>query len=112
MVDRQKYKHRNYVEAAICGIIADNLIQCGVEKEKLAVFTPFREQTQLLKEHLKQFGVTKVVSFERCLTLQPEIALISCSKWTADDGVSLYDFKKINQAITRASTKLIIIGSE
>lgn len=39
--DRQKFKYKNFLEAAICAMIIDNFKHCGVEASSFTIITPF-----------------------------------------------------------------------
>lgn len=39
--ERQRFKYKNYIEAALCAMIIDNFKQCGVSPKSISVITPF-----------------------------------------------------------------------
>ncbi len=110
--ERQRFKYKNFIEAAICAMIIDNFKHCGVEASSITIITPFLDQQLLLKNHLSQYGVKQVLTIDKSQGIDCDIVIISCTKQTADKGVLLKDLKRLNVAITRAKKKLIIIGTE
>jgi len=42
--ERQRFKYKNFIEAAICAMIIDNFKHCGVEASKITIITPFLDQ--------------------------------------------------------------------
>jgi superfamily I DNA and/or RNA helicase len=42
--ERKKYKYKNFIEAAICAMIIDNLNHCGVDSNSITIITPFLDQ--------------------------------------------------------------------
>lgn len=94
-------------------MIIDNFKHCGVDvKNAITIITPFLDQQMLLKNHLGQYGVSKVLKIDKSQGIDCDIVIISCTKQTPDRGVLLKDLKRLNVAITRAKKKLIIIGTE
>jgi len=62
---RDRNKHINYIEAAICAIIVDNFKHCGVDPKNITIVTPFLAQSDLLKEHLIPYGGPKVMTIDK-----------------------------------------------
>lgn len=42
--ERQRFKYKNFIEAAIIGMMVDNFKHCGVEADKITIISPFLEQ--------------------------------------------------------------------
>lgn len=42
--ERQRFKYKNFVEAALCAMIIDNFKHCGVNSKSITVITPFVDQ--------------------------------------------------------------------
>lgn len=41
---RQKFKYKNYVEAATIAMIIDNFKHCGIPSKSFTIITPFLDQ--------------------------------------------------------------------
>ena len=39
--ERQRFKYKNFIEAAICAMIIDNFKHCGVPGNNITIITPF-----------------------------------------------------------------------
>ena len=109
--ERQSQKQKNYIEAAVCKRIIDNLSESCIDTARITVMTPFLDQASLLRTHLSQYGV-RVVTFDKGQALDCDIVIVSCSKQTAEKGACNKELRHINVALTRARMSLIIIGSE
>lgn len=42
--ERQRFKYKNFIEAAICAMIIDNFKHCGVDSNSITIITPFLDQ--------------------------------------------------------------------
>ncbi len=76
------------------------------------MITPFLDQSILLNEHLKPFGIRQVLTIDKCQGIDCDIVILSCTKQTPDQGVLLKDLKRLNVALTRAKKMLVVIGTE
>mmetsp|Transcript_28088 Transcript_28088/g.20336 ORF Transcript_28088/g.20336 Transcript_28088/m.20336 type:complete len:154 (-) Transcript_28088:418-879(-) len=38
---RQRFKYKNFIEAAICAMVIDNFNHCGVPSDSITIITPF-----------------------------------------------------------------------
>lgn len=111
--ERQKCRYKNYIEAALCAMIVDNLRHCQVDPRTITVITPFLDQQILINDHLKYYGgVRQVLTIDKCQGIDCDIVILSCSKQTGDQGFLLKDLKRLNVALTRAKKMLIVIGTE
>jgi superfamily I DNA and/or RNA helicase len=78
--ERQRFKYKNYVEAALCAMIIQNLSQCKVDPKSITVITPFLDQQLLLNEHLKPYGIKPVLTIDKCQGIDCDIVILSCVK--------------------------------
>jgi len=42
--ERQRYRYKNFIEAALCAMIIDNFKHCGVDSNSITIITPFLDQ--------------------------------------------------------------------
>ena len=42
--ERQRYRYKNFIEAALCAMIIDNFKHCGVDAKDITIITPFLDQ--------------------------------------------------------------------
>lgn len=122
----------NYGNAALCIMIAQKLIRCGVPPDAIVVLTPFKRQTKLIKRACRKFipqlKTTNIIDFaainsRNASTVyayqgkEAEIVIFDfvCAPLDVDhpkhNPRSLEDARIINVAISRAKSKIILVGS-
>jgi len=42
--ERQRFKYKNFIEAAVTSMIIDNFRRCGLDTSRVSVITPFVDQ--------------------------------------------------------------------
>ena len=117
----------NQVEATLTSQLVTSLISVGVSGSDIGVITFYRSQLALLKQTV-QTGTVEMYTADRFQGRDKEIIIVSCVRSnchpsatkgglsrnqedTGQIGDLLRDWRRINVAITRARSKLIIIGS-
>lgn len=117
----------NEYEAAVAVSVWSDLLSSGVNANNICVITPFKLQAQVLRGAMKK--VAKELGKDRDVTdwhlaastvhsfqgKEKEV-VIYCFTWSPTyDGerlhIALRDFRELNVALTRASEKLILVGS-
>jgi superfamily I DNA and/or RNA helicase len=117
----------NEYEAAVALAIWTDLLKAGVNPNNICIITPFKLQAQILiaamKKAVKTIQTTDSVTDWRSAAStvhkfqgKEKEVVIYCITWspTYDDEplhIALKDFRELNVALTRASKKLIVVGS-
>jgi DNA replication ATP-dependent helicase Dna2 len=110
----------NNGEADLAIDIAEHAVQLNVQGDAVAIISPYRSQVALINEKICARSSTydgNQASFE-CLTIDKaqgrdkELVIVSLVKSNErqDPGKLLKDLRRVNVAITRAKTKLILLG--
>jgi DNA replication ATP-dependent helicase Dna2 len=110
----------NPAEAILTTQLVTTLIRSGVSPRSIGVITFYRSQLALLRQELKAVaGSTAGAEVEmhtadRFQGRDKEVVVLSCvrSNDTNNIGDLLKDWRRVNVAVTRARSKLIIIGSK
>ena len=117
----------NQVEATLTSQLVTSLISVGVPGSDIGVITFYRSQLALLKQSISASTV-EMYTADRFQGRDKEIIIVSCvrsnsrptvtknslsrnQEETGQVGDLLRDWRRVNVAITRARSKLIIIGS-
>ena len=114
-------KHFNQAEATLVVDIIENAVEAGLNAADIGVVTPFRSHAKALKSRLIRKGlfasapiVTDTV--ERMQGQEREMIIISlCAsdpQYIAAIAAFFFQAERLNVAITRPKTKLILIGPE
>ena len=112
-------KHYNQAEATLVVDIIEKAIEAGLNAADVGVVTPFRSHAKALKSQLRRKGlpasntiVTDTV--ERMQGQEREMIIISlCSsdpQYLGAIAAFFFQAERLNVAITRPKTKLILIG--
>jgi DNA replication ATP-dependent helicase Dna2 len=110
---------QNPTEATLIASIAATFVNSGVSASDIGVVTFFRSQLALLRRELQlhvpgQSGSgIELHTADRFQGRDKEIILVSCvrSNDVANVGELLKDWRRINVALTRARSKLVVVGS-
>jgi len=114
--------HHSYQNVKECEFVINILksfsLLSNIDPNDIGVITPYRAQKLIIKEKLKDSGIKdyrriKVSSVDAFQGSEKEYIIISVSK-TQDFYNSksfLKDFRRLNVALTRAKTCLIIVGN-
>lgn len=109
----------NPVESKLIAHLLTALIRSGVPPKSIGVITFYRSQLALLRHDVKAIAGTSAATDVEMHTADKyqgrdkEVILLSCvrSNPTRNVGELLKDWRRVNVAITRARSKLIIFGS-
>jgi len=114
---------RSHKEAEIVTEIISSLLYARISAEQLGVVVPYRAQGRLIRsrlretlndEHISRAVVVDTV--ERMQGQEREVILVSLTTSNTAFAAQLADFyfqpERLNVAITRPRTKLIIVGSQ
>ncbi len=99
----------NPLEARIVGELIDGLLKMGIPEDWIGVITPYDDQVNLLDEILpKGIKVSTVDGFQG---REKEIIVVSFVRSNSKGDLGfLEDLRRLNVSITRARSKLVLIG--
>ncbi|KAK6458344.1 DNA replication factor Dna2-domain-containing protein [Scheffersomyces xylosifermentans] len=103
----------NEVEASLVRQIVDSLLLCGVEQRRIGVMTFNRGQLKLLKKKLGNSSEVEILTADQFQGRDKDCIIISLvrSNEQKKSGDLVREWRRINVAVTRAKSKLIILGS-
>ena len=100
----------NALEANIVCTIVDGFLKMKVSPGEIGVITPYDDQVDLLKRMIKNEGI-KVSSVDGFQGREKEIIILSLVRSNKRKDVGfLMDERRLNVSLTRAKSKLVIIG--
>lgn len=110
----------NPIESLIIAHLLTTLIRAGVPPRSIGIITFYRSQLARLRHDVKSIAGTTAASEVEMHTADKyqgrdkEVILLSCvrSNPARSVGELLKDWRRVNVAITRARSKLVIIGSK
>ncbi|WFD18466.1 DNA helicase [Malassezia caprae] len=99
----------NEREAACVGAMVDALGQCGVELRDMGVLTPYRQQVACLRA----VCACEVLTLDQAQGRDWPVVLVSLvrSNEAGVVGELLRDRRRVNVMLSRAKTKLLLVGS-
>ena len=113
-------KQLNFEEAECVAALVKNAYQMGIPTHEMAVVTPFRRQAaairRLLKDAFEDHGeqMPVVDTVERVQGLTVEFVVISLcttdSEYASDIAEFLFSANRLNVAVSRARTKVVILA--
>ena len=104
----------NKVEAELVRQVVETLIGCGVQQGNIGVMAFNRGQLRLLKKHLHNRENVEILTADQYQGRDKDCIVISLvrSNTKKITGDLVRDWRRINVAVTRARSKLIILGSK
>lgn len=110
----------NAVESKLTAQIVTTLIQSGVPPRSIGVITFYRSQLALLKADVKAVagstaaGEVEMHTADKYQGRDKEVVILSCVRSNENNHVGelLKDWRRVNVAVTRARSKLLIQGSK
>ncbi|CAG8556535.1 10524_t:CDS:2 [Diversispora eburnea] len=105
--------NQNVIEASLVEQCVKAMVVGGVHQKEIGIITPFRHQIKLLTQKFKGLTDIEISTVDKFQGREKEVIVISLVKANTDNKVSdiLKDYRRLNVAITRARSKLIIFGS-
>lgn len=97
-------------EAAVVAKVVRSLLRAGVAEHEIGIITPYRVQQALIRRHLAAaHAAASVDTVDRFQGGEREVIILSLAR---SDGVTsfLADRKRLNVSLSRARSKLILIG--
>ena len=103
----------NPLEVLLTTQLVETLVTVGVLPSDIGVITLYRSQLALLKQSLRHHSSIEMHTADKFQGRDKEVILLSMVRSNEDRNVGdlLKDWRRVNVALTRARTKLIIVGS-
>ncbi|KAL9604492.1 MAG: hypothetical protein Q9219_000457 [cf. Caloplaca sp. 3 TL-2023] len=105
----------NTCEATLCTEIVQSLLTTGVPAKDIGVITMYRSQLALIKQNLRHHHpAVEMHTADKFQGRDKEVVILSLvrSNESLHVGDLLKDWRRVNVALTRARTKLLILGSK
>lgn len=104
----------NACEASLVQQTVEALCRSGVKESEIGVMTLYRSQLKLLMEKLAHRKQVEVLTADRFQGRDKACIIISMVRSNPERRVGelLKDWRRINVAVTRARSKLVVFGSE
>ncbi|KAL9104273.1 MAG: hypothetical protein Q9163_000769 [Psora crenata] len=104
----------NPCEATLASQLVDSLVTTGVALNEIGVITLYRSQLALLKESLHHRPGVEMHTADKFQGRDKEVVILSLVRSNEKQivGDLLKDWRRVNVALTRARTKLLILGSK
>jgi DNA replication ATP-dependent helicase Dna2 len=104
----------NAVEATLTTHFVHALLSAGIFASEVGVITFYRSQLALLRQNLRSAPGIELHTADKFQGRDKEAVIVSFVRSNTDGSVGelLKDWRRINVAVTRARSKLILIGSK
>lgn len=105
----------NICEASLCTQLVQALLTTGVPATDIGVITLYRSQLALIKQNLRQYHpAVEMHTADKFQGRDKEVVILSLVRSNESHNVGdlLKDWRRVNVALTRARTKLLILGSK
>ncbi len=104
----------NPCEVTITTQLVESLITTGVLPTDIGVITLYRSQLALIKQSLRQRPGVEMHTADKFQGRDKEVVVLSLVRSNENQMVGdlLKDWRRVNVALTRARTKLLVIGSK
>ena len=103
----------NTCEATLCKQLVEALLCIGIAATDVGVITLYRSQLALIKQNLRHRTGVEMHTADRFQGRDKEVVVLSLvrSNDSGNVGDLLKDWRRVNVALTRARTKLLVLGS-
>lgn len=104
----------NPCEAILTTQLVESLITTGVPPTDIGVITLYRSQLAIIKQSLRHRSGVEMHTADKFQGRDKEVVVLSLVRSNESQivGELLKDWRRVNVALTRARTKLLIIGSK
>ena len=106
----------NRGEVEIIKLCLEGMLICGVNYEDIGIMSLYRAQLRLLKRKLKEHEINglEILTADQFQGRDKKCIIISMVRCNEElhGGVLLKELRRVNVAMTRAKSKLIIVGSK
>lgn len=104
---------QNEGEAQLIHQVTETLLKSGIDEQDLAVISVYRSQLRVISQLLKSRQSIEIATIDKYQGRDKDCILISLVRNNnqGNAGDLLRDWRRLNVAITRAKSKLILFGS-
>ena len=104
----------NHIEATLTTQLVESLLTVGVPATDIGVITLYRSQLALLKQNMRHRPDVEMHTADRFQGRDKEVVIVSLVRSNEGKNVGdlLRDWRRVNVALTRARTKLLVLGSK
>lgn len=104
---------QNEGEAQLIYQVAETLLKSGLDQDDLAVISVYRSQLRVISQLLKARKSIEIATIDKYQGRDKDCILISLVRNNnqGNAGDLLRDWRRLNVAITRAKSKLVLFGS-
>ena len=104
----------NPFEATLCQQLVESLITTGISQTEIGVITLYRSQLALIKHNLRHRPGVEMHTADKFQGRDKEVVVLSLVRNNENSNVGelLKDWRRVNVALTRARTKLLVLGSK
>ncbi|KAJ3416935.1 Tripartite DNA replication factor [Chytridiales sp. JEL 0842] len=104
----------NQTEADLVFQITEALIRSGVEEREIGIISPYRSQLKTISYRLRNRTGLEMLTVDKYQGRDKACIVVSLVRSNPKQNIGdlLRDWRRINVALTRAQTKLIILGSK
>ncbi len=95
----------------ISQIVQDGLIKQGLDPKEIGIISPFRKEVAKLRKKLSIENL-EIDTVDRFQGSDKEVIILSCPTQNGTVPKLIADHNRLNVAITRAKSKLILVGAE
>lgn len=109
MMQKDSKSLYNLEEIEAVKLEVENLFERGIKPDQIAIISPYKAQAKRLQKELKDIEVDTVDAFQG---REKDVVIISFVR-SNDQNIMgfLTDFRRLNVSISRAKSKLILIGN-
>lgn len=104
---------QNDVEASLIQQTVEAMIQCGITEDQLSLISVYRSQLRIISQVLKARQGIEIATIDKYQGRDKDCVIISLvrNNSAGNAGDLLRDWRRLNVAVTRAKSKLILFGS-
>ena len=114
VIENEGSRITNPCEATLTAQLVEALLTTGVLPSEIGVITMYRSQLALIKQSLRHRSGVEMHTADKFQGRDKEVAVLSLvrSNESKTVGELLKDWRRVNVALTRARTKLLVLGSK
>ncbi|MCD6460023.1 UvrD-helicase domain-containing protein, partial [bacterium] len=104
-----KVKHSKNFSDCVFTVLKDGFLRIGIDIKKIGVISPYRHEVSSLRKIINFPGL-EIDTVDRFQGSDKEIVILSCPCYNNEIPELMKKPNRLNVAITRAKSKLVIIG--